>query len=69
MIPEQIKKKQGVINMEKFKMVSKIIDETFNCSAALHAYESPARKTKDYVNKKYNWDKMLKGQGISKKIK
>ena len=49
--------------MDKFKFVSDIINETMNCSMAIHAYESPARKTKDYENKKKNWDKILKNGG------
>ena len=52
--------------MERFKMVSKILDETFNCSMALNAYESPARPFKNSEHIKKNWDKMIKGEKVKK---
>jgi len=52
--------------MNKFTKVSKILDETMNCSAGINAYESLPTRTKDYENKKKNWDKMIKGAGVKK---
>ena len=63
---EQNKKKSWRILMNNFKKVSKILDETMNCSAGINAYESLPTRTKDYENKKKNWDKMIKGVGPKK---
>ena len=52
--------------MNTFTKVSKILDETMNCSAGINAYESLPGKSKDYENKKKNWDKMIKGPGVKK---
>jgi len=54
--------------MNKFKLVSQIINEFGNCAAGLTAYESPARPFKNFHYVKKNWDKILKGQKSKKAI-